>query len=82
MLSEAIKCQEKSFSLLWEKGGDVPDEKWLPLYQATYLVDVRITQAQEYGVERLIDEGRGSVVESLKLQAKWNYLTLVNALGK
>ena len=82
MLSEAIRYQEKSFSLLWDKGGKIPDEEWLPLYQATYLVDVRITQAQEYGVERLIEEGRGSVVESLKLQAKRNYLTLVNALGK
>ena len=82
MLSEAIKCQEKSFSLLWEKGGDVPDEKWFPLYQTTYLIDVKITKAQEYGGEKLIDKGRGSVVESLKLQAKRNYLTLVNALGK
>lgn len=82
MLSEAIKYQEKAFGLLWEKGPDVPDEKWIPLYNATYAVDVRITQAQEYGVERLIEEGRGSVVESLKLQAKRNYLTLADALGK
>ncbi len=82
MLSKAIKWQEKSFGLLWDKSDDVSSETWLPLYETTYLIDVKITKAQEYGVEKLIDKGRGSVVESLKLQAKQNYLTLVNALGK
>lgn len=78
MLSEAIAYQEKSFSLLWEKGEDVPDEKWLPLYQATYLVDVRITQAQEYGVERLDEK----TLRSLKFQAKGNYFALKKALAE
>ena len=78
MLSEAIRYQEKSFSLLWDKGGNVPDEKWLPLYQATYLVDVRITQAQEYGVERL----DAKTIRGLEFEAKSNYLALKKAFGK
>lgn len=82
MLSKAIKWQEKSFGLLWDKSDDVSSETWLQLYETTYLIEVKIAKAQEYGVEKLIDKGRGSVVESLKLQAKQNYLTLVNALEK
>lgn len=78
MLSEAIAYQEKSFSLLWEKGGDVPDEKWLPLYQATYLVDVRITQAQEYGVERLDEK----ILRRIKFEAKANYFALKKTLDE
>lgn len=78
MLSEAIAYQEKSFSLLWDKGGDVPDEKWLPLYQATYLVDVRIAQAQEYGVERLDEK----IIRNIKFEAKGNYFALKKALAE
>lgn len=78
MLSEAIAYQEKSFGLLWEKGGKIPDEKWLPLYQATYLVDVRITQAQEYGVERLDEK----TIRSIKFEAKGNYLALKKTLAE
>lgn len=82
MLSKAIKWQEKSFGLLWDKSDDVSSETWLSLCQTTDLIEIKITKAQEYGVEKLIDKGRGSIVESLNLQAKQNYLTLVNALGK
>lgn len=78
MLSEAIAYQEKSFGLLWDKGADVPDEKWLPLYNETYLIDVRITQAQEYGVERLDEK----TIRSLQFQAKGNYFALKKALAE
>lgn len=78
MLSEAIKYQEKAFGLLWDKGGEIPDEKWIPLYQATYLVDVRIAQAQEYGVERLGEK----TLRSVKFEAKANYFALKKALAE
>lgn len=80
MLSEAIKYQEKAFSLLWD--ALIDDAKWFQFYEPTYQIDVRITQSQEYGVERLVEEGYGHIVEDLKLQAKQNYLTLKKALAE
>ena len=80
MLSEAIKWQEKSFSLLWE--ALIDDAKWFQFYEPTYQIDVRITQVQEYGVERLIAEGREALVRNLRRQAKANYLAIKKALAE
>lgn len=76
MLSEAIAYQEKSFSLLWD--ALIDDAKWFRFYEPTYQIDVQITQAQEYGVERLDEK----TLRSLKFQAKGNYFALKKTLAK
>lgn len=78
MLSKAIKYQEKSFNLLWDKSDEISSEEYLALYQATHIISVKIEKAQKYGAERLDD----AFLRSLNFQAKANYFALKKALDK